>query len=222
MAAKFPLVVVDGGAIAAVHYLPAAFTHDGIQHPATAWDCYAAADWSRYCPTWQILPLVDVPPSAPGKRVERQPEAEWIIGADAVAVSYRVVDLTADEATAQLLAVAAEAAERINREAGEQRARHITVTTGQEGTYTAKQAEVERYAAGGVAPFPYLEAEAAATGATVADIAGLVLATAKAWTALNARIEGARRGALVAVDRAVAAGDAAAVAAVFPIAWPSS
>lgn len=131
------------------------------------------------------------------------------------------VGMTEAELQAGVERVAAEAVARINAEAGEQRARHITVTTGQEGTYTAKQAEAERYAAGGAAPFPYLEAEAAATGSTVDDVAALVLATAKAWTALNAGIEGARRGALVAVERAVAAGEVAAVAAVFPVAWPA-
>ena len=115
---------------------------------------------------------------------------------------------------------AAEAAERINREAGEQRARHITVTAGQEGTYTAKQAEAERYAAtGGVGAYPYLEAEAEATGDSVAAVAELVSQTAAAWTLLNAAIEGKRRGALVAVGKATSVAE---VEAVFPIVWPAA
>lgn len=114
----------------------------------------------------------------------------------------------------------ASAVARINMEAGELRARRITVTVGQEGTYIAKQAEADRYFAGDPGSYPYLDAEAAAVGSTRAEVAELVRATAEGWTALNAAIEGARRGALVAVERAAAAGDAVGVAGVFPVAWP--
>jgi hypothetical protein len=113
--------------------------------------------------------------------------------------------------------VKAAAVERINREAGDERAKHITVTTGQSATYIEKQKEAERYAAGGEGPFWYLEAEAEATGDTVEAVAALVLATAAAWTPINAAIEGKRRGALVAVDKAATAEE---VEAIFPVAWP--
>jgi len=165
--------------------------------------------------------LVDAaPPAAPGNRSVRQPLVAWAVGAAVVTVTYAVVELAAAELAADLAAVEAAAVGRINREAGGERARHITVTTGQEGTYLAKQAEAERFLAGVPGPHPYLEAEAAATGAAVAAVAAVVAETAAQWTALNAAIEGARRGALVAVERAVAIGDRAAVEAVFPIAWP--
>jgi hypothetical protein len=136
-------------------------------------------------------------------------------------------DLTPEEIAAQpppptlaeqLAAAKKDAIDRVNREAGEQRAAHITVTTGQEGTYIAKQAEAERWQAGGAGPFPYLDAEAEATNSSVSDVAALVLATAAAWTMLNAGIEGRRRGALVAID---AAQSIEAVEAAFPIAWPA-
>ena len=107
---------------------------------------------------------------------------------------------------------------RINTEAGAERAKYVTVTAGQEGTYVEKKAEAEAFASGGAGPFPYLEAEASETGSTVADIAALVNATAAAWTAINATIEGKRRGGIVAVE---AAQTVAEVESVFPIAWPA-
>ena len=123
----------------------------------------------------------------------------------------------ADTPPPTLEAVKAAAVERINREAGDERARYITVTTGQSATYIEKQKEAERYAAGSDGPFYYLEAEAEATGDTVEAVAALVLETADAWTRLNAAIEGKRRGALVAVDKATTAEE---VEAIFPVAWP--
>lgn len=111
----------------------------------------------------------------------------------------------------------AAAIERINREAGAERGKRITVTIGQEGTYTAKQVEGERFARGEPGPFPYLQAEADATGQALEEVAALVNATAAAWTTVNAAIEGRRRGALVAVDKAIAPSQ---IAAIFPIAWP--
>ena len=137
---------------------------------------------------------------------------EWRIVTDEEALAI----LTA-EAAPTLEHVKAAAVERINREAGDQRGKHITVTTGQSATYIEKQKEAERYAAGGEGPFWYLEAEAEATGDTVEAVAALVLATADAWTRLNAAIEGKRRGALVALDKATTAEE---VASIFPIAWP--
>ncbi|MGY0793074.1 hypothetical protein ACW7BJ_27220 [Azospirillum argentinense] len=90
----------------------------------------------------------------------------------------------------------------INRRVGDLRGLHITVTVGQSATYLEKQEEAERHAAGDSGPFPYLSAEAAATGSTLDDVAALVRATAAAWTATNADLEGRRRGALVAVEAA--------------------
>ncbi|QCO00443.1 hypothetical protein D3093_34900 (plasmid) [Azospirillum argentinense] len=90
----------------------------------------------------------------------------------------------------------------INQRVGDLRGLHITVTVGQSATYLEKQEEAERHATGDTGPFPYLSAEAAATGSTLDDVAALVRATAAAWTATNADLEGRRRGALVAVEAA--------------------
>ncbi|AWJ83323.1 hypothetical protein TSH58p_07155 [Azospirillum sp. TSH58] len=96
----------------------------------------------------------------------------------------------------------AAAVDLINRRVGELRADHITVTTGQSATYLVKQDEAARHAAGDAGPFPYLEAEADATGLTLGAVAALVGATATAWTAVNAALEGKRRAAVEAVKAA--------------------
>lgn len=127
---------------------------------------------------------------------------------------YRVDDLE------DLDAVKAEAVDRVNTQAGEQRRLYMTDIPGQEGTYLLKGQEAAAYAADPspeAVDYPYLAQEAADTDSTLADVAALVAATAAAWTSINKVIEGRRRGGLV---RIAAAADAAAVAAVFPIVWP--
>ncbi|WP_454021216.1 hypothetical protein [Azospirillum sp. Marseille-Q6669] len=96
----------------------------------------------------------------------------------------------------------AAAVDLINKRVGELRGLHITVTTGQSATYLEKQDEAARHAAGDAGPFPYLEAEALATGSTLEDVAALVRATSSAWTATNADLEGKRRAAVEAVKAA--------------------
>ncbi|MGY0794272.1 hypothetical protein ACW7BJ_33410 [Azospirillum argentinense] len=103
---------------------------------------------------------------------------------------------------APLSELKAAAVDLINARVGELRAVHITVTVGQSATYLEKQEEAERYAAGEGGPFPYLSAEASATDSTLDDIAALVGATAAAWTAVNAALEGKRRAAVEAVKAA--------------------
>ncbi|NUB05798.1 hypothetical protein FW320_06360 [Azospirillum sp. Vi22] len=96
----------------------------------------------------------------------------------------------------------AAAVDLINARVGELRGLHITVTVGQSATYLEKQDEAARHAAGDSGPFPYLSAEAAATGSSLNEVAALVGATATAWTAVNAALEGKRRAAVEAVKAA--------------------
>ena len=93
----------------------------------------------------------------------------------------------------------AAAVDLINARVGDLRGEHITVAVGQSATYLEKQDEAARHAAGDGGPFPYLAAEAVATGSTLDDVAVLVRATAGAWTAVNADLEGRRRAAVEAV-----------------------
>lgn len=217
----FPVALVREDGSFTTHDTAAPFSGpDGIQHPADAWRFWAAEDWAAMCPGWALLPVVDMPPDDTGKRVERLPATEWTVTDDAVTVAYRVTDKSPDELAADVLAAQADAVARVNREAGEARARFITVTIGQEGTYLDKGNEADAFLvdeAPTPAKYPYLYAEAEATGQSVQDVAVLVQLTAQAWRPINARIEGLRQGALKAVKDA---GTTADVAAVFPINWP--
>lgn len=90
---------------------------------------------------------------------------------------------------------------KIDREAGEFRARFITSIPGQETTYRLKEDEAVAWEEGASDPadFPYLREEAAAKGTTIAALAGLVLGIAAQWRFLNPRIEAARTAAKDAV-----------------------
>ena len=99
----------------------------------------------------------------------------------------------------------AEAVARVNAEAGAFRRRFITDIPGQIGTYLAKEAEAKAYATDQGADCPYLESEARATNRPVGDVATEVSQTAARWRKLDAAIEGARRGAVLAIEGALTA-----------------
>lgn len=97
----------------------------------------------------------------------------------------------------------------------------LTPGSGQAITYARKEGEARAWTPeADPTGFPFLSAEAAATGATLADTAALVLAQANAWVTIGAAIEGNRRGLVVAID---AAADLAALEEIDTGAgWPSS
>lgn len=107
-----------------------------------------------------------------------------------------------------------------NARAEQERALHLTPGAGQAMTYLRKEDEARRFAADGEAgEYPFLTAEAASTGASLADTAALVLAQANAWAMLGAAIEGHRRGLIVAIE---AARDAAEIEAIdIAAGWPA-
>lgn len=82
------------------------------------------------------------------------------------------------------------------------RARYITLGAGQAMTYQAKGVEAADVLAGGSGAHPLLEAEASATGVSVADLAASVAAMSQAWTLAAAAIEGARLGGKASVRSA--------------------
>ncbi|MFP5516922.1 MAG: hypothetical protein ACLGJC_28045 [Alphaproteobacteria bacterium] len=98
---QLPAIIIKGEGIFQTIYNPTAFYYgsgdDAILHPAAAWNLWTAADWADMCPDWQVLPLLDSPPVEVGKRAVRRPIAEWLIEADAVKVTYELVDLTPAE-----------------------------------------------------------------------------------------------------------------------------
>ncbi|MCW2248695.1 hypothetical protein M2352_004355 [Azospirillum fermentarium] len=221
MATTFPAAVVANGQIVKIAHGPESFIYGDFQHPAAAWEFWEPDDWLTHCPDWTVLPVHDEPPpDDPAKVVTRLPETSWVITPDGVRVLYSAADTPAADMAAALAGLRAAAVERVNREAGEARARHITVAVGQGGTYLEKAREARAYLSD-TAPdpihYPYLSAEAEHTSQTMDTVARSVAAAADAWTPVNARIEGLRQGALASIR---GAGSPVAVAAVFPIDWP--
>lgn len=119
----------------------------------------------------------------------------------------------------RLLAHEADLHRQIDASAGEFRRQFITDVPGQAETYVEKAAEAAAYAIDPNGAYPFLAAEAAALGVPLADVADEVAATAAAWRALAAAIEGRRRGAKKAVTEARIAGDWAAMNAASAIIW---
>lgn len=100
----------------------------------------------------------------------------------------------------------------IDWEAGQTRAKYITIAPGQEATYLIKAQQARAFsAAGQTGPVPSLvQAEADATGELPADACARILAEEAAWVEAAAHIERERRLGKINVD---AAGDAAAIEA---------
>jgi hypothetical protein len=100
----------------------------------------------------------------------------------------------------------AEAIITIDTLAGEKRLQYITNIPGQEVTYTAKLKDAQAFILAGypsdVTPYPWIEAEATATGATAIQVADLIVLTAQTWTDVGSKIEGARQAAKIAVNNA--------------------
>lgn len=173
---------------------------NALQYPAD-WPFRASEDERDAAGIFEI-----VEPESPPANVrtlgselagEDAPERVWVTEA------FDLDDLRADMAN------------RANQDAGAFRRRFITDIPGQQATYLAKEVEAKAWAPGADdAGFPYLATEAAETGRTIAEIVALVLATATVWRALDAKIEGKRRGAAVAIAAAETADEIIAAAAV--------
>ncbi len=65
-----------------------------------------------------------------------------------------------------------------------------------------REAEARAWSLDNDTTTPFLSAEAAARGVTIADLAAEVIQLADAWVAIGAAIEGLRMGAKAAVGRA--------------------
>lgn len=125
-------------------------------------------------------------------------DAPYVASAGAVAAAF--VQKKADAVT------------QVNTLAGQERAKYITVTIAQDSTYLDKAAEAKAYLAAKAAStaitagtYPYIEAEASATGMTEDAVAELISSMETTWRTINAKIEGIRRGACVAIDAATTA-----------------
>lgn len=86
----------------------------------------------------------------------------------------------------------------IDEAAERARLRYITPGAGQAATYQIKEAQARQYLADGTVGI-LLRLEAQATGASVAEVSALIVATAEQWIGLAALIEARRMGAKAAV-----------------------
>lgn len=151
------------------------------------------ADADGYgAPDWEAMPE---PPEGP---------CEWVDGAWVIDLGPMKRALT----------------DAVNGRAEAVRCMFLTPGSGQAITYARKEAEARAWTAEADPDgSPFLAAEAAATGATLAYTAALVLAQANAWVTIGAAIEGNRRGLVVAIE---AASDLATLEAIdIGAGWPA-
>lgn len=115
-----------------------------------------------------------------------------------------------------LAALAKHLRAQVDGEAEAFRTQFITPGSGQAMSYLRKELEAAAYLADNTASVPFLTAEAAATGVTVAALAAAVAAQAAAWLVVGPVIEGARIGAKKAIAEA---GNIAAMHAAAQVNW---
>lgn len=73
-----------------------------VQHPASAWHLWTAADWAVQCPGWRALSVIDeLPEPAADERIERLPDGQWAEMDGVVRVAYRRIALTPAEIAAR-------------------------------------------------------------------------------------------------------------------------
>lgn len=107
----------------------------------------------------------------------------------------------------------------VDVQAERERHKYITSGSGQAMTYQAKAAEAQRYAdTAGADEYPFLSLEVGITGATLADVATVVLAMHNQWQVIGGEIEQARLSAKAQID---AAPDEVTARSVMPV-WPAS
>jgi len=103
------------------------------------------------------------------------------------------------EITRPLATLQKQAIDRVDVLAGVTRLKYVTISPGQEMTYTAKLADAKAYIAAGypvnAAPYPWIAIEATSTGTTPAQVADLIVYTAGLWSTVGATIEGKRQEA---------------------------
>lgn len=97
--------------------------------------------------------------------------------------------------------------------------RYVTGGVTQSMRYQQKLAEAKAWRTGGdPANFPFLAAEAAATGQTIGALAATVLAKAAEWLAIGAKVEAARMKAKADI---ASAQNAAQIHAAAQVDWPA-
>lgn len=107
----------------------------------------------------------------------------------------------------------------IDAAAERERLRYITPGAGQAMTYARKVEQAKAVLAAvdpAPADYPMLAASIGIDGADIMTVANVIVAMDAAWEAIGAAIEAARLNAKKAVDQAVTAAEAKAVAVIWP------
>jgi len=142
------------------------------------------------------------------------------ISATAVVPAFVVKDLPPERVAAILVQRKASATNQVNTACGVFRASVGTDIPFQAEVYAEKRDEAANYikdSAPDLANYPYLTGEAASTGVTVPELAQQIAGMTVQWTAVSAKAEATRRGAIVAIAAAKSVAD---VEAAIPANWP--
>jgi hypothetical protein len=175
---------------------------DNVSHPAN-WPDLVSADDRVAAGVAEIV--------EPGP----QPITARVVGTEVVDVAgvptrqWVTEPLPLEELSAILLP-------RLDADAEATRLQYITPGAGQGMTYQYKVNEALAWTTDNSASTPFLTAEAAARGMSVADLVAEVQGNAAAWTVIGSRIEAARMGAKTAVR---AAADTATMIAASEVDW---
>lgn len=183
---------------------------------------------SNFAASWKILRVVDVRPTpAVGERLSADHDGGVPdLAAGTIVYTWTVEPIGDANAVAAAWSAAGLAArQRIEAAAELARLRFLTPGSGKAMTYRAKLAEWQRYGAD-QAPdpdaYPFAKAEAAARGVTIAALMAVWAVNVQAWAVqVGPAIEALEQAGKLAVDAAVAARDAAALATAEAITWPS-
>lgn len=104
-----------------------------------------------------------------------------------------------------LVALREDAKAQIDVAAGKTRGKYLTSIPGQDATYIAKETECRAYAAAAypadLTNYPWVKAEADATGLTATQAADAIILQAEQWRVLGSTIEKVRRGGKIEVDK---------------------
>lgn len=158
-----------------------------------------------------------------GDRLSPNNPAEYRIEAPAEMMAELYGGLVDARAMRTLEEARRQANLRVNLAAGASRTKFFTNVPGQELTYVQKQNEAAAYQAvvnAGKTPvpadYPICNAEAAATGYTLAEVIAQVQTAAAQMTTVGAQIEAIRRGAIVEAQNATTLAAIDAINPVFP------
>lgn len=165
------------------------------------------------------LPVMEVAPPTYDPNTQSLTRT-YAISATAVTPVFLVEKLSPEQVAAILAERKVTATNQVNRDCGVFRASVGTDIPFQAEVYAEKRDEAARYLKDpkpDLAHYPYLTGEAASTGVTVPELAGQIAGITVQWTAVSAKAEATRRGALVAIDGAQSVVE---VERAIPAVWP--